>query len=305
MKRRLFSLFLTATAMGILILDSKSAVLSAAEGVDLCIRTVIPSLFPFFVLSIYLTGILGSKSILLSGFLGGYPVGAQTAAESWRTGNMTRETANRMLLFCSQAGPSFLFGMVAWQFPNSGYAWLLWVIQLLSAWSVAHLFQVEKQRTISVSHSVTLSDAMKHAARAMASVCGWVVIFRVVIGFARRCGLWLLPQWSQVLISGILELTSGCLMLSEVSSLPLRILLAAVMLNFGGICVVMQTAAVTDGLDIRYYILGKLLQTVFSLLYSLCFLGYFAALIPIFLIFLLKKRSNMRKNSSIPDPVGV
>ena len=36
----------------ILILDSSLALEGARTGMDLCIRTVIPSLFPFFVLSV-------------------------------------------------------------------------------------------------------------------------------------------------------------------------------------------------------------------------------------------------------------
>ena len=136
MKRRKLTLTLTILAMVLLILDSRNTVRFAAKGIDLCIRTVIPSLFPFFVLSIYLTGNLGGSGILpvlISGFLGGYPTGAQAAAQLWRTGRITRTQGNKLLLFCSQAGPSFLFGMVAAQFPERSYLWKLWAVQILSA----------------------------------------------------------------------------------------------------------------------------------------------------------------------------
>ena len=37
-----------------LILDGRTAIEGARQGIGLCLRTVIPSLFPFFVLSIHM-----------------------------------------------------------------------------------------------------------------------------------------------------------------------------------------------------------------------------------------------------------
>ena len=311
MKRKPLNLVLTALAMMLLILDSKGAFAYAAEGVDICLRTVIPSLFPFFVLSIYLTGNMGSgsvvRSVLISGFLGGYPVGAQSAAQAFQNGNLSREEANRLLMFCSQPGPSFLFGLVAAQFPHSKYGWLLWAVILLSGLSVNCIIPSRNlNRSVrKINAPTSLSAAMKKATLAMTSVCGWVVLFRVILGFLQRCGLGLLPDWGQVLISGLLELANGSLLLTQITSLPLRFLLASVMLNFGGLCVAMQTASVAEGLNMKGYLFGKLLQTFFSMLYSFVILGHFEALVPVFLLFLLFRRENLRKRGRFPAPVGV
>lgn len=324
MKRRNWALFFAAFAMGILILDSRNAVDAAAEGVDICIKTVIPSLFPFFVLSIFLTGSLGNTGIfrpisrlfrvgkgaegtLISGLLGGYPVGAQSAAEAFRSGRVSAQTASRLIMFCSQAGPSFLFGMVASQFPERKYGWMLWAVQLLSAWSVSQMIpiSVEPNTNSATIKRITITDAMKRAVSAIASVCGWVIIFRVFLYFLDQRVLWFLPDVFRILISGLLELTNGCLMLNEISNISIRFILTAIMLNFGGICVLMQTASVTQGLNLKYYILGKLTQTCLAPLYCLCFLGKIEALIPIAGIFLLSYRVNLRKNSSIPAAIGV
>ena len=56
---RRISIVLPCAAMLALILDSKTALLGAQSGLDLCVRTVIPSLFPFFVISILLTAPFG------------------------------------------------------------------------------------------------------------------------------------------------------------------------------------------------------------------------------------------------------
>lgn len=309
--------------MLVLILDSKNSIAAASQGVDICIRTVIPSLFPFFVLSILLTGSMGSSfalvpleklfrargcgPILITGLLGGYPVGAQAAALGYSSGQLSRAQANRLIMFCSQAGPSFLFGMAAHQFPEGKYAWLLWLVQIVSALCTARMIPApEWGKTAKAdASSITLSQSMKKAIFSMASVCGWVVLFRVILDFFRRFVFFLFPKSIIILLSGLLELTNGCLMLSEIPSVALRFLWAALMLNFGGICVMMQTSSVIGGLKLKYYIRGKLLQTLFSLLISLAFLGYYAALLPVLILLFLSDRRILRKNSSIPAVFGV
>ena len=307
--RRKFRLLPAALGLLVLILDSRSAAAAAAEGIELCIRTVIPCLFPFFVLSIYLTGSAGggTAAVWLSGFLGGYPVGAQAAAQAYRNGYISRNHANRLLMFCSQAGPSFLFGMAAAQFPEAKYGWMLWAVQILSALSVAWMVPAGKAPPIAHGNPTPLSmpQAMKKAVHAMASVCGWVVLFRVVIVFLQTWVFGRFPAFTGIAFSGLLELTNGCLLLREIQDIPLRFFTAALMLNFGGICVLMQTASVTEGLNIGKYILGKLMQTLFSTLWAALFLGKFYTLIPLFFILFLPSLRNLRKNSSIPAPVGV
>lgn len=324
MRRKNWGLLGAAAAMLILILDSRAAVQAAAEGLEACIRTVIPSLFPFFLLSGYLTGSLGSGilpgtvarifhtppnsgGILLAGLLGGYPVGAKLAAEGFRSGKLTKDQTDRLLMFCSQAGPSFLFGIAAAQFNDMRSGWALWAIQLLSAWSVSQLVPKMEQSNPAAdpAHSIRWSDAMQSSITAMASVCGWILIFSVVNRFLSRWLLWLFPAWIQILICGLLELTNGCLMLSSLENIQLRFLLAAVMLNFGGLCVWMQTASVAHDLDMGRYLLGKALQTGFSLLYTLIWMGYPLALFPLFVPFTYKFLATFRKRGSIPSRIGV
>lgn len=107
MKRRNFwTGICVSLGMLALILDGRTAIEGARQGIGLCLRTVIPSLFPFFVLSILLTSSLlgsslivlrplgrlfgmpeGAESLLIPAFLGGYPVGAQNVAAAFRSGN--------------------------------------------------------------------------------------------------------------------------------------------------------------------------------------------------------------------------
>ena len=313
-----------ALGMVVLILDSKTALLGAAEGIDLCIRTVIPSLFPFILLSNLFTRSLsgstlpflgpvarcfslpvGMEAFLIPAFLGGYPVGAQCIGKVYRDHLISRRNGEKMLSFCSNAGPAFLFGMVGRQFPEPWMVWALWGIQIVSAWVVSLVFSCDASGNGHVKLQRNGQSVMTTAVRVMGNLCGWVVIFRVLIGFLERWLLWRLDVQAQIAVMGMLELSIGCCGLGSIQSIPMRFVAASMMLSFGGICVMMQTVSVTPGLSIKYYMLGKVLQSLFSGLISVLLLGgpwlLGAAAIPLFLLFPQK----IRKNSSNPLSVGV
>lgn len=324
MKRRQNGLQGILAAMGflVLILDSALAVKGAKDGMELCIKTVIPSLFPFFVLSSVLTGSLAQQcprpvrmaakslgipnsaaSILIPAFLGGYPVGAKSAKDLWKQGQITKNEAQWLLSFCSNAGPSFLFGMAAGFFPDTKAAWLLWGIHILSGVLTAAVISRPPVRD---GDHVPVGAAQAHsviftAARAMMMVCCWVVLFRIVITFLDLWFFRRLPDWLRVLLTGLLELTNGCCELAAIGNEELRFVLCACMLSFGGICVFFQTAAVTEGLSLKGYAMGKLMQTLFSLLLSLAVVSDFriiyltaTAILPVILRKIQNHYSNLR-----------
>ena len=106
---RIWTGIFASVGLLVLILDAKTGIQGASEGLELCIRSIIPSLLPFFVLSILLTSTLsgkkisvllplerllriprGSGSIFIIGILGGYPVGAQSVAQSYKNGSIRK-----------------------------------------------------------------------------------------------------------------------------------------------------------------------------------------------------------------------
>ena len=126
--------------MLVLILDGKTAMAGAFEGTMLCIRTLIPSLFPFFVLSAMLTSSLSGGSLLLAGVLGGYPVGAGNVARAYRNGQVSRSEAQRLVVLCNCAGPSFLFGVLGPVLGGAEACFLLWGVYLCSILALWLLF---------------------------------------------------------------------------------------------------------------------------------------------------------------------
>ncbi len=323
MRKILGSIF-PILGMLVLILDSKTALKGASEGVSLCIQVVVPSLFPFFFLSNYLTGNIigkkvpglctlsrffgipsGAESLLIPAFLGGYPSGAQAISQARQSGSLTIRQAEQLLAFCSNTGPSFVFGILSQQFPGLSYPWLLWLIHILGALLSAFFFSCSDSASAAMpQNKITVSDALRSSLRIMATVSGWVVLFRILLSFLNRWFLWALPIDYQPILAGILELTNGCSVLSQIENVRIRFIICSGLLALGGLCVTMQTWSVTDGISKKNYYIGKLLQCLFSIFISICFLYKYWLLLPIVIaVPILIGKS--RKDYSISAPVRV
>lgn len=276
--------------MMLLIFDSKCALQGAKSGLELCLRSVIPSLFPFLVLSVMLIGALSgtvssavrlladiigiprsAAPVLIPAFLGGYPVGAKCVADMYQNGTIRKQEAEHLLGFCSNAGPSFLFGIVSCFFSDGKTVIWLWLIHIMGAVCTAVIFPdnlPEGACSGDCNRIKTSQDLMTSSLKAMAAICGWIVFFRTFISFLDKWLLWRLPEWIQVSIIGMLELSNGCSELVRIHDVRFRFVICSCLLAFGGICVLLQTASVTRGLSLRNYITGKVIHTGFALFIS-------------------------------------
>ena len=290
-KGRLYYITISSfLAMLLMILDSKTVILAMSEGIDICLKTIVPSLFPFLILSTVLTGALygcqssrlrpissilgipyGCEGIFIISLLGGYPVGAKCIAQVYAAGKISEKTAARMLGFCNNAGPAFIFGMFGQLFSSMYIPWILWIIHILSAVLVGIILpKVPNISAIRLKHqSVSISNAVEQAVKTMGTICSWIVLFKVIINFADRWFLWLFPQTLKVILIGTLELSNGCISLSKIVHPGFRFILSAAMLGFGGMCVYLQAATITKGISTKYYLCGKLLHGSISAVFAI------------------------------------
>lgn len=246
--------------MLLLIFDSRCAAQSAQEALALCLKTVIPSLFPMFVLSGLLVSGLGGASgrlfspleritglpegsgvLFLMGIVGGFPVGAQCIAQAVEKGSLSREDGERMLGFCNNCSPAFLFGILGSVLSDPLAPLLIFLIQLETALVTAS-FTPLHQRTLSVTAggSCSLSAAVTRGIRSMASVCAWVILAGVVTGFLDRWFFPLMPTPVPQLLSGMLEITGGILGLADIPEEAAKFIFCTLFVCFGGISVWMQ-----------------------------------------------------------------
>lgn len=116
--------------LGISILRSPAAACSHASlALTLWLEKMIPSLFPFMILSGLIVRLDFSRSLsipvypllgrlyrisktmcttLIMGFLFGFPLGAKTIAEEYSLGQLTKSQAQYLLSFCNNIGPVYL-----------------------------------------------------------------------------------------------------------------------------------------------------------------------------------------------------
>lgn len=293
-KNVLFAALLISFAAALLCSPTASAD-AAREGLSLCLHGVLPSLFPFFVLSSLLVSSGAAEAFgsvlrplmrplfslsgagagaLVLGLVGGYPVGARTAAELYCAGALRKTEAERLLGFCNNAGPGFILGFcgaTALQNERAGaYLYLVHVAAALltglllrgSPLRAADASQAEPRIVSAPSdrrrtYAAQFTTAVRDSFAAVWSVCGYVVIFAVLLRFVTL----LLPD--HPLLAGFIELTNGVLALGTGREGFVR---CAVLLGWGGLSVHAQTLSVLEdsGLSTKRYFLGKALQAALS-----------------------------------------
>ena len=268
---------------------------AAAEALALCAGSVVPALFPFLVVSSLLLSLglgellspmlaglmeplfrvdgVGSSALLL-GLVGGYPIGAKTAADLYRGGRLSRPEAERLLAFCNNSNPVFLISVLGVGVFGSVRAGVwLWLIHLLSALLTGLLFRnhggpARRQAGgtaafQAVSLSAAFVAAVRESLSGMLSVCAFVTFFYVLARPLASLGGWLGP-----VLVGLTELFSLTPLLR-----PDRFgfILASAMAGWGGLSVLCQTAAVLEdtGLPMGRYLLAKALQGILSALLAL------------------------------------
>ena len=313
--RELLSALALALFAAALLVFPTQSVDAAREGLRLCSSVIVPSLFPFFVLSGFcvelgLTHYLGRAleplmrplfrvggacaSAFVLGIIGGYPVGARTAIALYEKGEISRDEAERLLAFCNNCGPAFIFGVVgAGIFASGTIGLLLYGVHILASILVGVLFRF-RGRTQSaaapyitveaVSFSAAFTNAIRSALQSTLNICAFVLFFTVFIRLlvlsgvltaaASLLGTLLLPlggseRWAEKLLIGAIELSSGVASLSDAAlSLPGRLCLTAFVLGWAGLCVHCQVLSFlgSSGLSVRSYLGGKLLHGLISAL---------------------------------------
>ena len=277
-----------------LFLSPRQASAAITDALRLCFQTIIPSMFPYFVLSELFVSLgcaelLGRKlskimekifhisgtgaSPLLLGLVGGYPLGAKTVADLYCSSQLTKADAERLLFFCCNAGPAFIIGVVGGALYRSAMVGIsLYLIHVFSA-LLCGLFISAGKRETHVRQNISkkalpFSGALVHAVdgalHTTGKVCAFILLFSIFIGIEKQ-----VIQNSLFLgiLSGLTELSTGCAALAAAElSWPLKFTLTSVFLAFGGICVLCQTLAVTvkSQLPMRRYFSGKLLQSIIS-----------------------------------------
>ena len=278
----------------------------ASLGLRLWAEHMIPSLFPFMILSDLMIR-TGKVNILASffhplmgklfqaspnacycilvGFLCGFPMGARSVAECYRQGQITKKEAEWLLCFCNQIGPVYFAGVVLPILGLKSHRCLYWLgmyaipifygmILRKTIYRNFHQSRPEPSKGSAASDArafgPALDESIKSAVRSILNLGGYIVFF-CVCNFLPE---FLLGKPCPVL--GLLfEINSGLLAMQDKSPV-----ISLTFLCFGGLSCIAQTYNSLQETDLTEFI-G--LYTFHKLILSLIiFLYYF--LLRLFLV---------------------
>lgn len=289
-----------AAACGLLIFPSDAAD-GARNGIGYCLNILVPSLFPFMVLSTFLVKsglseqigrVLGgatrvlfrlpgcTAATILMSMIGGYPVGARGIAALREAGSITDREAERMLCFCINAGPAFVISVVGSSllrsaalgvilfFSQIGASILLGILSGLTTRKENRPAPSQKSGSGGAALVLSVSDA----AKGMLNMCTFVILFAVLLAVLRASGaaqavcqlllrLGFPPSVSAVLLSILLEVTGGCY---DAASMGAGLALLSFGIGWGGLCVHFQVLS-----SVTFIRLSRLKFTLFRLLHGL------------------------------------
>ena len=207
------------------------AMAAMKDGLKLCGNVIIPSLFPFFVLSSLVTELGMSRCLgrllepvmaplfrlngacataVALGVVGGYPVGARTAIQLYESGQCSRTEAERLLAFCNNCGPAFILGVAgAGIFSNGTAGLLLYGCHLTASLLVGILFRFYRPEEgphpdghadasfQAVRSPTAFTRSVTGALSATMNICAFILFFTVVLRLLTFSGA--LPAAAQLL----------------------------------------------------------------------------------------------------------
>lgn len=290
-RRGIGSAVITAVVFLAALLCPAAAAKGVGRGLEICLSTAIPSLFPMMFASVMavetgwaqrlgrcfapltrrLFALPGeSGSALLIALLGGYPAGAKAVAGLYERGAINHTQARRMALFCFCAGPAFLLGAVGALCGRAAGAMIM-LAQAVSVLLLGVLSRFTDKDRLREKHTEThaqgenehsgIADAAVssagRAAEAILSVCTYTLLFSAAGSIMEQLGI--SGSATDFLMDiGVGERAASAVIpvLLEVTSGSMAaagagLPLVAFAAGFGGLSVQLQVLSIYGGIGVR------------------------------------------------------
>ncbi len=266
----------TALCAGLLVF-SENCSEGIINGLEFCLKILVPSLFPFMAVSSFVVksgmalqlgkpfgGIIkrlfglnqSFAPIIILSMLGGYPVGARGIYQLYKNNLASKAEAEKAVMFAVCAGPGFLINFVGISlYHNRKLGLILLTSQIISMLIIGIALNIfdknkvnynsEKEITSnSLPFSNALVDSATDSSRGILSICIFVVLFSAFIGMIDN----IIPDGAtKNFIYILLEICSAVNRLS--ADCPFELIAFAV--GFGGLCVHFQIFSAIGDLKIN------------------------------------------------------
>lgn len=291
---------LSLFSMLLMLRNSAIAIEYMKNGMGLCVKTVIPSLFPFMVISELLVSFgvgermakllkrpmslfhvsgTGSSAVIL-GALCGFPVGARTAVGLYDRGQITKKECEHLLTFSNNPSSAFIISSVGVSlYSDHKLGMILLCVTLTSSLLVGYIMKYhiysKEERTVrrddirEVTSSCTgigiFTGAITSSAMAMLNVCAYVIFFASLIGaLGNMLSSIGAGEELRAFLYTIFEMSSGVSGSSALTNVAEGLVMTAFALGWSGISVHCQIVSMCDGrsLDLKPYFISKALQGI-------------------------------------------
>lgn len=269
---------------------------SVKSALSLCSNVIIPSVFPFMVISDFLYAYTNLYSInmlgdvferifkirkaglypFVLGILCGFPLGVKCAAELYKNGELSRSEAERIIGFCNNTGPAFLVSGIGLGLRgNIKEGFILYFSMVLSSVLVGALFSLghtldENQTSFTLNKSFSFTASIKNAGINTLNVCSYLTFFACIVGMLRNT---IGENYVYLSLIPFIEVGSASSILSKTKLLSksISLSLSSFAIGFSGLSVHLQALFFLSDTDIsvKKYFLMKLIQGVFSFLITL------------------------------------
>lgn len=305
MKRKIYYILLAAALVffsAALIIYPERYVNCCFQGIAMWAECVLPSLFPFMVITLIFvkTGIAEKASLPLKratnalkfpsatstlfilSILSGYPAGSRVVKEYCDGGIISKSDCPKTAYLCSTSGPLFIIGSVGFKMFGDKLAGVkiliahIFAVTLVSV--IISLFSKKGTKTSlkrTPSQENILYECFYGGVIAVCVAGGFIAFFFTAATFAadfsllypleRFLNLFIDGQTSKAVTLGLIEATTGCKALAGSS---LKIPLAGFLITFGGLSILLQQLCylVKAGVKPLKFISVKFIQGI------LCFL---------------------------------
>ncbi|MCI8637919.1 MAG: transporter [Coprococcus sp.] len=304
MKRCLIFIF-SGSIFACMLLFPKPVFTGAANGLLLWFNTVIPTLFPFMIISGILIKtdairllarilhpVLGplfcisppASFAVLGGFLCGYPMGARIIAELTGNGSISRNEGEYLLSFCNNTSPMFLISFLLLQSLNRGDLANISLVILFGApvllsflfrrWYPVHEHSAHLTGTVSrkkepTPFSACLDDSIMEACESITKVGGYIIVFSILLALLKEIPL-SGAFWERLLLPAV-EMTNGITLLcAQDIPFSMKYILTMALVSFGGLCAAFQTQCMVrkQHFSMGRYITEKLITASVTSLFA-------------------------------------
>lgn len=279
------------------------------KALEMCYRTVIPSLFMFTVFSLIIASvcekikdfpkpvrftscrIFGMNTRLFILCIFGFFSGAASACAGIERLYMSKsasknECENALMLLPGCSMP-FILTVVASSLGNAALAYTLLLCNLL-ALLTSFFILCRRDKNFSENTSIYLPYSATETKRStscvtagmscMINMCSFIIFFRVISGTIGdlMTSIRLVHPSATPMIHGLFEMTSGIISASSLNGNE-RIMAVCILCGFSGISIIFQVWSIcmNCSLDIKRFIYSRLLCSILCPLYMLAFLFIF------------------------------